>query len=199
MSWFEADEHCKSRGAHLVEINSEEENAAIVEEIMNGRQEEKSSFFWIGLTDENKEGTWNLASGAETTYMNWDKSYVSNPEPNNYDGNEHCAHIRSGGCPEWDQSAWADIDCSITMVPVQCDLRSEVPEFSMKALCEFETETGEYIDKDNFLRIFFNRWQQSTTENRSGHIRKHCTRALPSRIYRNHNLHLQPAKSKKAC
>ena len=154
MSWFEANDYCKSVGAKLVEIDSEEENAAIVEEIMNGGQEEKSSYFWIGLTDLSEEGTWKLVSnGAEATFLNWDGSFSNNPEPNNHDGNEHCAHIRSGGCPEWDQSAWADGDCSKTMVAVQCDLRSEI-QFSMKALCEFEAETGEYIDKDIFKNIF---------------------------------------------
>ena len=106
---------------------------------MTGGQDEKSSYFWIGLTDLSEEGTWKLASnGAEATYLNWDKSYDNNPEPNNYGGNEHCAHIRSGGCSEWDQSAWADIDCSNTMVPVQCEFRSEEVRFSMNALCEFE-------------------------------------------------------------
>ena len=146
MSWFEANEHCKRRGAHLVEINSEEENAAIVEEITKGGKEEKSSFFWIGLTDANNEGTWKLASnGAEATYLNWDKSYDSDPEPNNYGGNEHCAHIRAGGCFDWNHSAWADGDCSKTMVAVKCDnallvKAANVPEvqFSMNALCEFE-------------------------------------------------------------
>ena len=200
MSWFEANEHCKNRGAHLVEINSEEENAAIVEEIINGGQEEKNSYFWIGLTDSNKEGTWKLASnGAEATFLNWDGSFSNNPEPNNHDGNEHCAYIRSGGCLEWDKSGWADIDCSKTMVAVQCYLRLEVLQFSMNALCEFEAETGEYIDKDNVLRILFNRWQQSSKEDSSGHIRKHCCGSLSSGFQRHRTLHLQAAKSKKSC
>ena len=136
MSWFEADEHCKNRGAHLVEINSEEENAAIVEEIMTGGQEEKSSFFWIGLTDENKEGTWKLESnGAEATYLNWDKSYDNNPEPNNYDGNEHCAHMRTGPCGTW-KDTWADLNCNKDRVKITCS-GSRPVVYTMHALCEF--------------------------------------------------------------
>ena len=137
MSWFEAKRHCKSRGAHLVEINSEEENAAIVDEILNGG-EEKSSFFWIGLTDKSKEGTWKLASnGSKAIFLNWDRTYANRPEPNNYEGNEHCAFIRSGGCNGWDHSAWADYDCSKNMMKIRCSFKTEV-QFSMNALCEFE-------------------------------------------------------------
>ena len=146
MSWFEAMEHCKSRGAHLVEINSEEENAAIVDEILNGG-EEKSSFFWIGLTDKRKEGTWKLASnGSKAVFLNWDRTYANRPEPNNYEGNEHCAFLRSGGCNGWDHNAWADYDCSKNMLKITCSLKPEV-QVSMKALCEFETDPGDNLVK----------------------------------------------------
>ena len=136
MTWSAAINYCKSRGAMLVEIDSEDENAAIVAEI--NRRGYKDKYFWIGLTDKNKEGTWKLASNGENaTYLNWDGSYGSNPEPNNYNGNEDCAHIRSGGCPDWDHSAWADLDCSETRVKITCSFKPDV-YFSMNALCEFK-------------------------------------------------------------
>ena len=138
MSWFAANDYCKSVGAKLVEINSKEENQAIVAEIIRGGYKKNSMFFWVGLTDKDKEGTWKLASnGANATYLNWDESYGSNPEPNNYNGNEDCAHIRSGGCPDWDHSAWADLDCSETRVKITCSFKPDV-YFSMNALCEFK-------------------------------------------------------------
>ena len=33
MTWHESIKYCKGRGAKLIEINSDEENAAIIEEI----------------------------------------------------------------------------------------------------------------------------------------------------------------------
>ena len=157
MSWFAANSYCKSVGAKLVEIDSEEENAAIVGEIEKGGYKNRSMFFWIGLTDLREEGTWKLASdGANTTFLNW-----HNREPNNYGGNEDCAHIRSGGCPDWDHSAWADLDCSKTMVAITCGNEPEV-QFSMNPLCEFkrlpvnrletvtETDTGVNQKNRNF-------------------------------------------------
>ena len=155
MSWFAANSYCKSVGAKLVEIDSEEENAAIVEEINRGGYKNRSRFFWIGLTDAIKEGTWKLASNDTTaTYLNWDETYGQAPEPNNFNDNEDCAHKRSGGCPDWDHSGWADLDCDKTMVAIACKNVPDV-QFSMNALCEFESlesnqnhaEPGANLDK----------------------------------------------------
>ena len=143
MSWFAANDYCKSVGAKLVEIDSEEENAAIVEEInRRGYKNDGLMFFWIGLTDADKEGTWKLVSnGSKAIYLNWD---TLTWEPNNYKDNENCAHIRAGGCSGWDHSGWADLDCSNSMVEITCN---NVPQFqfSMNALCEFKTASGETL------------------------------------------------------
>ena len=159
MSWFEANSYCKSVGAKLVEIESEEENVAIVEEINRGGYKNRSRFFWIGLTDANKEGTWKLASnGTTATFLNWNSR-----QPDNYDGNEDCAHLRTGGCPDWILNDWADLDCNKTMVKITCSFQIKAElQFTMNALCEFkipelnqinaetETETGANLDKVNF-------------------------------------------------
>ena len=134
MSWFEANEHCKSIGANLVEIDSEEENEAIVEEIH--QRGYRSMFYWIGLTDKDEEGTWTLASnGTKAEYLNWDKSYTTKPEPNNHNGNEHCAHLRLGDCVGWRMGAWADLDCNKDTLVMIC--RSKRLQMSMAAICEF--------------------------------------------------------------
>ena len=52
MSWFAAKEHCKKEGGKLVEIDSEEENAALVDEINRRGYTDKKMHFWIGLTEQ---------------------------------------------------------------------------------------------------------------------------------------------------
>ena len=159
MSWFEANDYCKSVGAKLVEIESEEENVAIVEEINRGGYRDREMYFWIGLTDKDKERTWKLASnGSKAVFLNWDDK---THEPNNFNVNEDCAHIRAGGCSEWDHSGWADLDCDKTMVAIACKNVPDV-QFSMNALCEFEslestrndaeTETGANLEKVVFIK-----------------------------------------------
>ena len=159
MSWFEADSYCKSLGAKLAEIDSEEENAVIVEEINRGGYKDREMYFWIGLTDKDKERTWKLASnGSGAVFLNWDDK---TKEPNN-NGNEDCAHIRAGGCSEWDHSGWADLDCDKTMVAITCSNVGTEVQFSMNALCEFEslesnrkdaeTETGANLEKVVFIK-----------------------------------------------
>ena len=112
MSWHESADYCKKMGARLIEINSEDENTAIVAEIKkrgyNRRSMwDKKMFFWIGMTDLDEEGTWKLASDdTEASYLNWASNGGYNPEPNNYAGNEHCAFLRTSGCSDWDQGAW---------------------------------------------------------------------------------------------
>ena len=139
MTWFEANDYCIRVGAKLVEINSEEENTAIVKEINRRGYMERLMFFWIGLTDADQEGTWKLESnGLEATFLNWD---TSTGEPNNH-GNENCAHIRTGGCRDWDHSGWNDVDCNIKKLTISCTNEPDKPNvvFSMNALCELEKE-----------------------------------------------------------
>ena len=82
MNWSEANEDCDAKGGKLVEINSEEENTALVEEIK--RREYEKMNFWIGLTDRKSERDWVLeSSGLTPAYTNW-----GDTEPNNWDGED---------------------------------------------------------------------------------------------------------------
>ena len=146
MSWSEAVNYCKSVGAKLVEINSEYENAAIVGEIDRLGYTERLMYFWIGVTDQKREGIWKLASSGERAqYLNWDRR---TSEPNNYVGEhyegEDCAFLRAGGCREWDHSHWADVYCWKNVLPITCPtLGSMTTYYTMNVLCEFETELVE--------------------------------------------------------
>ena len=56
MRWVKAKEYCHRLGAKLVEIDSPEENEAIVDEIKKHSWSKEKKQFWMGLTDffENK-------------------------------------------------------------------------------------------------------------------------------------------------
>ena len=62
MNWFDAYDHSKSQGGRLAEIDSEEENTALIEEIKRKGYTERKMNFWIGFTDLGSEGDWRLAS-----------------------------------------------------------------------------------------------------------------------------------------
>ena len=70
MNWFEAKAHCKTEGGNLVEIDSKEENTALVEEIK--RRGFSDRLFWMGMTDRGSEGEWILeTNGSEPSHLNW--------------------------------------------------------------------------------------------------------------------------------
>ena len=56
---------------------------------------------------------------------------------NNHDGNEHCAHMRTGPCTTW-KDTWADLDCNTSFVKITCtDMGSRPVDYTKHALCEF--------------------------------------------------------------
>ena len=141
MTWFEAENYCRSEGGKLVEVNSEEENRVIDEKIMTGGYQSRNMWFWIGLTDKSEERTWRYASDGEiASFFNWDTHYPNNPEPNNANNNEDCALIRSGGCRNWDHNGWADFDCEEKKVRVSTCYPEK--HYTVNALCEFEMGVG---------------------------------------------------------
>ena len=130
LSWFDAEEHCNNEGGKLVEIDSEEENTALVDEINRRGYSDRNMHFWIGLNELEVDGDWRLASnGLEPTYLNWHAG-----EPNE-EGSEHCARLRIGPSPYW-RDTWSDVGCSVTSI-----IQGPYPAVSMHALCEFETST----------------------------------------------------------
>ena len=115
MTWAEANNHCKTEGGKLVEIDSEEENTALVDEMTRKGYRDKTMHFWMGLTDAETEGVWRLASSSgKPYYLNWLQG-----EPNNLP-NEDCACFRTR------PNSWFDIDC----------------DRSLHAICEFNPSTG---------------------------------------------------------
>ena len=62
--WHDAQQKAIKEGAHLVSINTEEEQFWI--DVIFGR-----ASFWIGLNDVEKESEWRWDSGEPVTYTNW--------------------------------------------------------------------------------------------------------------------------------
>uniref|UniRef100_A0A3B4HBS6 C-type lectin domain-containing protein n=1 Tax=Pundamilia nyererei TaxID=303518 RepID=A0A3B4HBS6_9CICH len=81
-SWDAARKDCRDRGADLVVVDSPEEQT-FLSTITTKR-------VWLGLTDEEQEGTWKWVDGTLLTL-----SYWGSTQPDN-GGEEDCAHVYSG-------------------------------------------------------------------------------------------------------
>ncbi|XP_078380544.1 uncharacterized protein LOC144663458 [Oculina patagonica] len=82
--WNNANTSCEANGAHLVKIESADENDFI--KSLVGEVD-----YWIGLTDAETENEFKWSDGSELTgYKNWMSS-----DPNNYN-NQDCVAIVNG-------------------------------------------------------------------------------------------------------
>ncbi|KAJ7313253.1 hypothetical protein JRQ81_004536 [Phrynocephalus forsythii] len=97
-TWDEAKEDCESRDAHLVIINSYEEQLFIAVRV-------KPEFMWIGLTDAT--GSWTWVDGTPYTIRQeeWCAEQPDNWYGHGLGGGEDCAHLHRNGC-------WNDDHCS---------------------------------------------------------------------------------------
>merc|ERR1719188_2733432 len=116
MTQSEAKKFCEEEQevpAHLVEIDSAEENRAIIAEIQRRNFFSRKIEFWLGITDRHSEGHWVLEStGKSVNFTNWNSG-----EPNNgnvYPGSENCVNINTWWInqdPSGSLWKWNDVDC----------------------------------------------------------------------------------------
>uniref|UniRef100_A0A8C4RHZ1 Asialoglycoprotein receptor 1-like n=1 Tax=Erpetoichthys calabaricus TaxID=27687 RepID=A0A8C4RHZ1_ERPCA len=107
LTWRGGHDGCKAEGAHLVIIESEEEQTFLLNEL--SKQNPRKPY-WIGLNDITTEGqfVWvdnkRLDQSKSFWGLNWDRSM----EPDNWGNQEDCVQIQkpatSGG--------WYDAPCS---------------------------------------------------------------------------------------
>merc|ERR1719365_145959 len=108
-TWYDSRRECKQSGGFLVEIDSEEEQNALMNEITARGWDGQTHFgFWIGLTDIFHDGTW----GWDNLGRPLDFSYWASGEPNNWNGIQHCAAINL----EWASGHWDDVGCEAVMI-----------------------------------------------------------------------------------
>ncbi|XP_034003324.1 CD209 antigen-like protein A [Trematomus bernacchii] len=82
-SWEQSRQDCRAEGAHLVIVDSEEEQEFITRMIKENT--------WIGLSDREEEGTWKWVDGSP---LNLNLTFWSPGQPDNFD-EEDCAEIWS--------------------------------------------------------------------------------------------------------
>uniref|UniRef100_A0A452S6A3 C-type lectin domain containing 10A n=1 Tax=Ursus americanus TaxID=9643 RepID=A0A452S6A3_URSAM len=94
-SWAEADRSCQLDSAHLVVINSREEQTFVQEHI--------GSYTWMGLSDP--EGVWKWVDGTdyETNFKNWKPGQPDDWHGHGLGGGEDCAHFHPDG--QWNDDA----------------------------------------------------------------------------------------------
>ena len=111
-NWEEAQQFCSSNDAKVVEIDSFEENTALVEEMEKRGFVQRKMSFWLGLTDKVSEGSFVLEStGLAPSFTNW-----ATNEPNNLNGTEDCSEIIAGSWGEnTTHGKWNDNSCSLNM------------------------------------------------------------------------------------
>ncbi|XP_015326781.1 C-type lectin domain family 4 member E isoform X2 [Bos taurus] len=109
MSWRASLKNCSSMGAHLVVINTQEE-----QEFLYYTKPRKKEFY-IGLTDQVTEGQWQWVDGTPFTKS---LSFWDAGEPNNLVIVEDCATIRDSSNP---RQNWNDVPCFFNMFRV-CEM-----------------------------------------------------------------------------
>ena len=95
-TWTNASTKCRSMGANLVSVHSQEENV-FIQHLHNGDRT------WIGLNDIATEGFFTWVDGCPDKFRFW-----ATNQRNDLKGNQDCVHtlgINKG-------YAWNDVDCS---------------------------------------------------------------------------------------
>ena len=75
-SWKEAKAYCEDLGGHLATITSADEQT-FIKTFSTGR-------YWLGGTDEAKEGTWKWITGESWSYTNWGSGEPNGGTSENY-------------------------------------------------------------------------------------------------------------------
>ncbi|XP_040604934.1 asialoglycoprotein receptor 2 isoform X2 [Mesocricetus auratus] len=90
LTWAEASEYCQLENAHLLVINSWDEQKFVAKHTA-------SFHTWIGLTD--RDGSWKWVDGTEyrSNYKNWDFTQPDNWQGHEQGGSEDCVEILSDG------------------------------------------------------------------------------------------------------
>ena len=104
ISWYIARQQCISLGYNLATVKNPQENSLLY----STRTSSSSTDCWIGLNDENSEGTFVWPDGSDSLYRNWRVG-----QPDDYRNAEDCVHF-------WDKADWNDRSCTHTLACFFC-------------------------------------------------------------------------------
>ncbi|XP_069072515.1 C-type lectin domain family 4 member E-like [Pleurodeles waltl] len=85
LSWANSRSSCQASQADLVIISNMKEQLFI-------RSSRKASFYWIGLTDQDRENGWKWVNGC---MLQQQEAFWNSEQPDNVEGKEHCATVGS--------------------------------------------------------------------------------------------------------
>ncbi len=111
LDWATARDRCEKEGAHLATIVSDQENQAVFDALRNRTGVDSWVWFggfWIGVTDEAKEGSFVHVDSSPLRYGNWAPN-----QPDNAGGVENCVESTFAG------GLWNDLSCDWTL-PYVC-------------------------------------------------------------------------------
>ena len=112
-NWLDSQAGAETRGGYLVAINDSAEQQFIVQTFLSGASSTET--YWIGLTDQDAEGTFEWINGEPFTYDNW---YPG--EPNNFNLGEDYViinwHFTQGHTPS--KGDWNDVPLEANRVGI---------------------------------------------------------------------------------
>ena len=97
-NWDEAEEFCKTKGAHLASVTSNATNDYIEAEL-----KQRARQLWIGGSDKESEGVWKWSDGSTWEFTNWGR-IGGIEQPSNHTG-QNCLEYHISN---WD---WNDNNC----------------------------------------------------------------------------------------
>lgn len=108
-SWDDAKTSCEGTGAHLVKIESADENIFLLNSFLQLLPNDNNREAWTGLSDKKEEGDFVWTDGATPEYTNW-----AAEQPNDEDDEQDCVEIVNGvfwpgGLPQI--GLWNDFQC----------------------------------------------------------------------------------------
>merc|ERR1719365_573727 len=144
-SWYDSKRECKQSGGHLVEIDSLEEQEALIGELeRQGLMGYDAPVygFWIGLTDIFHDGTWVWDhQGQPLNFSAW-----ASGEPNNERGVQHCVamNIRR------ERGKWDDVGCEYEGNNGEFDSNGHICEADTGSTSmTYTKETGKKWENEN--------------------------------------------------
>ena len=83
LNWTKAEEFCSEYGGHLASVTSNVTNDNILKKIASIPWAPLQRQFWIGASDQEKDGTWQWTGSSPWKFTNWMPDHPSNQSGQN--------------------------------------------------------------------------------------------------------------------